>query len=113
MFLLIKEEFLNCKFFTFLQILNTHENSIGLEHQKSICGLTLELLDEAHPYRGRQPAFSQSATVNADVVVVQSPSRVRLFAAPWTAACQASLSRTISQRLLVMPSSCILTTTKT
>ena len=30
------------------------------------------------------------------VVVVQSPSRVRLFAIPWTAAHQASLSLTIS-----------------
>ena len=45
------------------------------------------------------------------VVVVQSLSRVRLFAIPWTAARQASLSFTISQSLrklmsfeLVMPS---------
>ena len=30
---------------------------------------------------------------------VQSLSRVRLFATPWTAACQASLSFTISQSL--------------
>ena len=45
------------------------------------------------------------------VVVVQSLSGVRLFATPWTAACQASLSFTISRRSLkpmsiesVMPS---------
>ena len=41
------------------------------------------------------------------VVVVQSLSRVRLFATPWTAAHQASLSITISQsllRLMSMPS---------
>ena len=45
-------------------------------------------------------------------VVVQSPSHVRLFATPWTAACQASLPLTISQSLpkfmsiaSVMPSS--------
>ena len=45
-------------------------------------------------------------------VVVQSLSHVRLFAIPWTAACQASLSLTISQSLpkftfiaSVMPSS--------
>ena len=45
------------------------------------------------------------------LVVVQSPSRVWLFATPWTAACQASLSLTVSQRLpkvlsiaLMMPS---------
>ena len=32
--------------------------------------------------------------------VVQLPSNVQLFATPWTAACQASLSLTISQSLL-------------
>ena len=32
-------------------------------------------------------------------IVVQSPSRAQLFATPWTAACQASLSLTISQSL--------------
>ena len=35
---------------------------------------------------------------------VQSLSRVRLFATPWTAACQASLSSTISQSLLKLMS---------
>ena len=35
---------------------------------------------------------------------VQSLSRVRLFAAPWTAACQASLSITISRSLLKLMS---------
>ena len=46
---------------------------------------------------------------------VQSLSCVRLFATPWTAACQASLSFTISQSLLkltstesVMPSNCLI-----
>ena len=34
------------------------------------------------------------------IVVIQSLSYVQLFAAPWTAACQASLSFTISQSLL-------------
>ena len=33
------------------------------------------------------------------IVVVQSPSRVWLFAMPWTAACQASLSFTTSKSL--------------
>ena len=37
-------------------------------------------------------------------VVVQSPSRVRLFVTPWTAACQASLSIIISQSLLKLMS---------
>ena len=32
-------------------------------------------------------------------IVAQSPSHVRLFATPWTAACQASLSFTVSQSL--------------
>ena len=35
---------------------------------------------------------------------VQSLSRVRLFATPWTAACQASLSITNSQSLLKLTS---------
>ena len=38
------------------------------------------------------------------VVVVQLVSHVRLFAAPWTAACQASLSFTISLSLLKLTS---------
>ena len=48
------------------------------------------------------------------VVVVQSLSCVQLFATPWTAACQASLSFTISRSLLklmsielVMPSNIV------
>ena len=36
--------------------------------------------------------------------VFQSLSRVHLFATPWTAVCQASLSFTISQRLLKLMS---------
>ena len=50
--------------------------------------------------------------VHSSVVAVHSPSLVRLFATPWTAAHQASLSLIISQNLpkfmsiaLVMPSS--------
>ena len=38
------------------------------------------------------------------VVVVQSISHVQLFATPWTAACQASLSFTIAQSLLKLMS---------
>ena len=38
------------------------------------------------------------------IVVVQSLSCVRLFVTPWTAACQASLSFTISQSLLKLMS---------
>ena len=39
------------------------------------------------------------------VVVVQLLSRVQLFATPWTAGCQASLSITNSQSLLKLMSS--------
>ena len=43
------------------------------------------------------------------VVVVQSPSRVRLFATPWTAARQASLSITISLSFLkLMPTESVI-----
>ena len=38
------------------------------------------------------------------IVVVQSLSHVQLFATPWTAACQASLSFTIAQSLLKLMS---------
>ena len=38
------------------------------------------------------------------MVVVQSPSRVRLFATPWAAARQASLSSSVSQSLLKLKS---------
>ena len=41
----------------------------------------------------------QRRKLGSDVVVVYSLSRVWLFAAPWTAALQASLSLTISQSL--------------
>ena len=43
-------------------------------------------------------------TQNYMVAVVQSLSCVRLFATPWTAACQASLSITISRSLLKLMS---------
>ena len=38
--------------------------------------------------------------LHLEVVVIQLLSRVQLFATPWTEACQASLSFTISQGLL-------------
>ena len=42
----------------------------------------------------------ESGTINKAVVVVQSLSHVALFATPWTAASQASLSFTVSWNLL-------------
>ena len=58
------------------------------------------------------PMLSQWLRVNENVspaaalavVVVQSLSRVQLFATPWTAACQSSLSFTISWNLLKLMS---------
>ena len=50
--------------------------------------------------------FSPSSCLvhGSHLAVVQSLSRVQLFAAPWTAAHQASLSSTISQSLLKLMS---------
>ena len=44
--------------------------------------------------------------VTNDIVFVQSLSHVWLFATPWTAVCEASLSFTISQSLLKLMSVC-------
>ena len=44
------------------------------------------------------------ARLSASISSVQSLSRVQLFATPWTAACQASLSATNSQSLLKLMS---------
>ena len=48
--------------------------------------------------------FDVSSKVKQNYLVVQLLSHVRLFATPWTAACQASLSFTISQSLLKLMS---------
>ena len=58
---------------------------------------------------GGPAAFSDQDALYRRLSSVQSLSRVRLFATPWTAACQASLSITYSWSLLmfielVMPS---------
>ena len=65
----------------------------------------------SHGVRALGCAGFRSCHLRALAVVVQSLSCVRLFVTPWTAACQASLSFTISQSLLkhtsiesVMPS---------
>ena len=52
---------------------------------------------------GTQEVIILIATVIV-IIVVQSLSHVQLFATPWTAAHQASLSFTISQRLLRLTS---------
>ena len=42
---------------------------------------------------------SQNPLALSELVITQSPSRVRLFVTPWTTTCQASLSLTISWSL--------------
>jgi len=68
-------------------------------------------MDKRHWYK-RRNLTSTPKRVRGQFSSVQSLSRVRLFATPWIAACQASLSITNSQSLLrltsiksVMPSS--------
>ena len=71
--------------------------------------VTLWLLSEW--YKHQLETIQNELKTNVRISSVQSLSRVRLFATPWTAACQASLSFTNSQSLLelmfiesVMPS---------
>ena len=65
--------------------------------------------------RLRREEYIRGLYVHSDVSSVQSLSRVRLFATPWTAALQAFLSITNSRSLLklrsiglVMPSNCLI-----
>ena len=51
---------------------------------------------------GSYPSYIFSFFRNIHVVVVQLLNCVQLFSTPWTAACQASLSYTISQSLQLM-----------
>ena len=55
-----------------------------------------------HPWQSLSSAPSLS--LGRQVVVVQLLSHVELFATPWSKACQASLSFTISQNLLKLMS---------
>ena len=60
------------------------------------------LVHRPYPPLGRPPVLPPSSFRPAPtflVVVVQSPSRVQLFGTPWTAACQVSLTLTISKSL--------------
>ena len=78
------------------------------EKQQSFGGW--KIVESMISFPDSNPVASQ-LSISDFVVVVQSLSRVLLFATPWTAAQQASLSFTISQSLLkplctelVMPS---------
>ena len=73
------------------------------------------LLANAHIHSVEINSTNYIEIVHVDDNVVQSPSRVWLFATQWTAACQVSLSLTISQSLpkflyldLVMPCNCLM-----
>ena len=50
------------------------------------------------------PASSWAVKMDNKIIVVQTLSCIQLFATPWTAACQASLSLTISWSLLKLTS---------
>ena len=56
------------------------------------------------PHLSPSPNESQKTVYHQALIVVQSLSLVRLFATPWTAAHQASLSITNSQSLLTLMS---------
>ena len=74
--------------------MNYHKLS-GLNNQKVLCQFWGPEVHTPGVSRVTPPSF----LVVVVVVVVQSLSCVRLFATPRTAACQASLSLTISQSL--------------
>ena len=77
---------------------------------RTVCGLeiyypgfpTLQADSEppAKPYLNLVGAVEKLTQCCKSTIIVQSFSCVRLFATPWTAACQASLSFTISWSLL-------------
>ena len=71
--------------------------SIGFSRQEYWSGLPFPFPE----YLSNLGIESGSPALQADAsqTVVQSPSRIQLFAFPWTAACQPSLSFTISQSL--------------
>ena len=70
----------------------------------------LQIRESSDPLLGSLAHRTQEISYLCFVVILQSLSHVRLFVTPWTAACQASLSFTISRSLLkfmfesVMPS---------
>ena len=71
------------------------------EKQQSFGGW--KIVESMISFPDSNPVASQ-LSISDFVVVVQSLSRVLLFATPWTAAQQASLSFTISQSLLKLTS---------
>ena len=73
--------------------------------EKYLClGCTLQTEGSGEGTHCPQTSSNTPPSGDTAVIVVQSLSRVRLFATPWTAACQASLSFTISWSLLKLMS---------
>ena len=63
-----------------------------------------QIIWKAHFYVFGEKWSQETAAWNVEFAVVQSFSHVRLFAIPWTVACQASLSITSSPGLLKLMS---------
>ena len=74
-----------------------HTNQLSLDHNIFSCKFTLFIDSE-------QILLMADLLISMLNVVVQSLGHVQLFVTPWTAACQASLSFTISQSLLKLMS---------
>ena len=69
-------------------------DDIGIETHQEEC----DILEVANKEHADSLLWKGQKTWNM-YAVVQSPSHIQLFVIPWTAACQASLSFTISQSL--------------
>ena len=63
-----------------------------------------DAIQPSHPQLSPSPPAPNPSQNQTGISSVQSLSRVRLFATPWTAACQASLFITHSQSLLKLMS---------
>ena len=80
---------------------------IGEHTAESVLGVSYPECARSQAEAGLKEARVQSLSLSfwrtdiyfKDVIVVQSPSHLQLFATPWTAACQASPSLTVSQGL--------------
>ena len=76
-----------------------HPSPSALYWKPTKCNKTKKAHKRYIDRRGRLSLFTGDITVYLVVVTVQLPSQVQLFATSWTAACQGSLSLTISWSL--------------
>ena len=84
-----------CTLVLFNSVLKVLSSFSAVMYQPRHCCFKLAA---GHP--GLKIKILHDCTLCSVVVVVQSPSRSWLFATPWTAACQVSLSFTVSWSLL-------------